>query len=77
MGIPSGCWFQWDNKCRYFPICKNLMAAITEKAYQGISEAKEKIIPIVPAVDGIIMSTPEISPIIAMFLLNTVLFNIT
>ena len=45
--------------------------------YQGIKDAKEKIIPIVPKVEGIIIRIPAIKPITAVVFPKIGFFNIT
>ena len=56
---------------------KNFLEISTRNNAQGMSEANEKINPIVPAVEGMDMSTPEMRPIMAGVLLKFLLRYIT
>lgn len=56
---------------------KNSFEIKIENIYHGIKDAKEKIIPIVPKVEGIIIKTPAIKPMTAVAFPKIGFFNIT
>lgn len=56
---------------------RSFLAIRTEKTTQGISDKREKTSPIVPAVEGIIIKTPDASPHIEVVLLKMSDLNMT
>lgn len=65
--LSSGLVFCYDG---FAPNRKSLGVINIKKTTQGNSEARDKVSPMVPAVDGMTIRMPDAKPITAIVLLN-------